>query len=78
MFVFLRSPKGGNPLRKEWLSEIRRKPNLIYEPEDAPKIVQDSWCLKIGYCKECASALHITESVAKFLFTLLWKKFKKP
>ena len=78
MFIKLRSPLGGNALRKEWLSDVRTKTNVTYEPEEAPKVVEDMWCLKIGYCKECASPLHITQSVAKFLFGLLWKKFKSP
>lgn len=78
MFLSLRSPLGGRALAGNWLREIRRKQTLRLDTEKEARIVNDLWALKVGYCDSCGEEICVTESTAKFLFGMLYKRFKRP
>lgn len=77
MFLSLRSPKGGNSLADNWLREERRaKEGIRLEPGDKPTVVNEFYALKVGYCDHCGESMYIATKTAKFLYKMLYKKFK--
>jgi hypothetical protein len=78
MFLSLRSPFGGNRLASNWVKEARRSQNLKIAIQEHPEIIEDKWCLKVGYCDTCGEHIYVTPTVAEFLFKLFYKKFNKP
>ncbi len=77
MFLALRSLKGGRGLSSGWLQEAKvERTTLRLEIGEKHSVVEDKWALKIGYCDSCGDIMYITNSVAKWLYQMLYKRFR--
>lgn len=75
MFLVLRNPQGGSPIRS-WLQRMRRKDETFQlDAEGRAQIVEDFYTYRVGYCSGCSEKLYIKESTAKQLQKLLRRVF---